>query len=56
MDWNTYPCDKCEDGMNTCKDCIDYGNCSHVNMCICCKCDKCEEWEFAQPIKQKEER
>ena len=48
MDWNTYPCDKCEDGINTCKNCIDYGN-----MCICCKCDKCEEWEFVQTIKQK---
>lgn len=50
MDWNTYPCDKCEDGINTCKDCISYGDCKHVNQCICCKCIECEEWEMKQKI------
>lgn len=55
MDWNNYPCDKCTEGIETCKDCIQYGDCNHVNQCICCKCRECELWEFEQALKNKEE-
>ena len=51
MDWKTYPCDKCEDGIQTCKQCSDYGKCKHVNQCICCKCEDCEIWEREQEKK-----
>ena len=65
MDWTNYPCDKCVEGIQTCKDCIDYGNCNHINQCIdygncnhinqciCCKCEECELWEFEQTLKVK---
>lgn len=50
-----YPCDKCEDGIKMCNECVreaqnnmwstQLDGCTQVNECYSCKCQELEEWE-----------
>ena len=45
---SNYPCSKCEDCKELCKDCQDKATCEGTNYCRACNCIELEDYEMRE--------